>query len=181
MAGAYLLILALASFRRPTPATSEARPRLAVLVPAHNEELLIGRCLASLGDQTYPRPLYRLIVVADNCRDRTAHLARAAGAEVMERRDESAVGKGHALRWAMDRLSASTRPPDGTVVVDADSVAGPELLAGLANALSTGADAAQAEYLVLGDDTSTRSQLVAGAFLLFHRVRFGGRAALGLP
>jgi hypothetical protein len=100
---------------------------------------------------------------------------------VLERRDEGRRGKGYALRWAMDRLLASSRPPEGVVVVDADSVADPELLAHLAAALAGGADAAQAEYLVLADGESTRARLVAAAFLLFHRVRFGGRAALGLP
>ncbi len=123
-AGTYLLVLALASFRRAQPATATgARWRLAVVVPAHNEEALIARCLASLSDQTYPRSLYRVVVVADNCSDRTAQISRALGIEVMERLDEHARGKGHALRWAMDRLLAADHPPDAIVVVDADSIA----------------------------------------------------------
>lgn len=181
-AGLYLLLLALASFRRPAAEAPPSRPaaRLAVLVPAHDEEELVGRCVASLRAQTYPRSLTRLVVIADNCGDRTAEVASAAGAGVLERRDDRR-GKGYALRWAMDRLLAETEPPDAVVVVDADSVADPDLLAHLAAALARGADAAQAEYLVLADDGSTRSRLVAGGFLLFHRVRFGGRAALGMP
>jgi cellulose synthase/poly-beta-1,6-N-acetylglucosamine synthase-like glycosyltransferase len=103
------------------------------------------------------------------------------GAEVLERRDEIARGKGHALRWAMNLLLAADASPDGVVVVDADSVAGPTLLAHLAGALAAGADAAQAEYLILTPDDSSRSRLLAAAFMLFHRVRFGGRTALGLP
>ncbi len=182
MAALYLLVLALASFHQTRPVPSvDVRMRLAVLVPAHDEEALIGRCLASLHDQTYPRSLYRVLVIADNCRDRTAQLAAAAGAEVMERQDERALGKGYALRWAMDRLRAAQDPVDGVVVVDADSIADRELLAELAVALAAGTDVAQAEYLVLTDDESTRARLVAAAFLLFHRVRLGGRRALGLP
>src|SRR5262249_50696064 len=76
---------------------------------------------------------------------------------------------------------AEATPPDAVVVVDADSVADRELLAQLTTALAAGADVAQAEYLVLADSASTRSRLVAAAFLLFHRVRFGGRATLGMP
>lgn len=180
-ASLYLLGLALASFRRaaPTPPRPPGLGRLAVLVPAHDEEELVGRCVASLRDQTYPRS--RVIVIADNCGDRTAEVARDAGAEVMERRDLERRGKGYALRWAMDRLLAAPEPPDAVVVVDADSVADRDLLSHLAAALARGADVAQAEYLVLADATSTRSQLVAAAFLLFHRVRLGGRAVLGLP
>jgi 1,2-diacylglycerol 3-beta-glucosyltransferase len=180
-AGCYLLTLALASFRRQRPPrTADPAPRLAVLVPAHDEEELVGRCVTSLREQTYPSARYRVIVIADNCGDRTAQVAAAAGAEVLERRDDR-LGKGHALRWAMDRLLAEPEPPDAVVVVDADSVAGRDLLTHLAGALAAGADAAQAEYLVLADGQSTRARLVAAAFLLFHRVRFGGRAALGLP
>src|SRR5262249_33181769 len=181
-AAVYLLVLALASFRAVPPAAKTAgQARLAVLVPAHDEEALIGRCLASLREQTYPHSLYRVVVIADNCSDRTAQLATAAGAEVMERHDARALGKGHALRWAMDRLLAADPPPDGIVVVEADSIADGARLAGLAAARADGAEAAQAEYLVLPADTSIRSRLVAAAFLLFHRVRLGGRAAMGLP
>jgi exopolysaccharide biosynthesis WecB/TagA/CpsF family protein len=178
----YLLVLALASFSRSSRVVATAAAaRLDVLVPAHDEEALIGRCLASLCDQTYPRSFYRVVVIADNCRDNTAELAAAAGAQVMERRDERALGKGHALRWAIDQLLAAENPPDGVVVVDADSIADRELLANLAGSLTAGADVAQAEYLILSKDASTRARLVAAAFLLFHRVRLGGRAALGMP
>lgn len=179
-AALYLLALALASFRRlPAPPAPAVWPRLAVLVPAHDEEQLIERCVASLLRQSYPRDRYRVIVIADNCADGTARLAAGAGAEVMPRRDEERLGKGYALRWAMDRLLGD--PPDGVIVVDADSVADRDLLTHLGAALAAGADVAQAEYLVLADDASTRGRLVGAAFLLFHRVRLGGRAALGLP
>ena len=180
-AGLYLLVLALASFRHPPAASSVVPlPRLVVLVPAHDEEELVGRCVASLRAQTYPRSRFRVVVIADNCADGTADVARAAGAEVLERRDDRR-GKGYALRWAMDRLLAEAAPPNAVVVVDADSIAEPGLLTHLAAALGGGADAAQAEYLVLAGDSSVRSRLVAAAFLLFHRVRLGGRAALGMP
>jgi 1,2-diacylglycerol 3-beta-glucosyltransferase len=183
-AGAYLLVLAAASFRRsrgPAPRPARPEPLLAVLVPAHDEEPIVGRCVASLRDQTHPAARTRLVVIADNCTDRTAQVAMAAGAEVVERTDDRRGGKGHALRWAMDRLLAAPEPPDAVVVVDADSVADRELLAHLAGALAGGADVAQAEYLVLADGDSVRARLVSAAFLLFHRVRFGGRAALGMP
>jgi 1,2-diacylglycerol 3-beta-glucosyltransferase len=196
-AALYLLVLATASFRRLPAAAAAPALRLAVLVPAHDEEALVGRCVRSLVAQRYPRACLRVVVIADNCGDGTAAAALEAGAEVLERRDEEARGKGHALRWAMDRLlaepfppplagggapaGAEGGPPDGIAVVDADSIADPDLIAHLAAALAGGADAAQAEYLILTDDASTRSRLVSAAFLLFHRVRLGGRAALGMP
>jgi 1,2-diacylglycerol 3-beta-glucosyltransferase len=178
----YLLLLAVAALvRRPSAGPTGPRPRLAVLVPAHDEERLVARCVRSLRDQDYPAALSRLLVVADNCTDATAEVAAGAGAEVWPRVDPTARGKGQALRWAMDRLLAGPEPPDAIVVVDADSVAEPGLLSGLARAAQAGYDAVQAEYLVLEETGSTRERLLATAFLLFHRVRFGGRAALGLP
>jgi exopolysaccharide biosynthesis WecB/TagA/CpsF family protein len=183
-AALYLLVLAVALAGAGGPPPVPARPaqrRLVVLVPAHDEEALVARCVRSLLDQTYPRQMYEVLVVADNCSDGTAAAARAAGANVLERRDEAARGKGRALRWAMDRVLASDRTPEAIVVVDADSVADRGLLAGLAEQLTAGAVAVQAEYLILVEEDSPRARLLEAAFLLFHRVRLGGRAALGLP
>jgi cellulose synthase/poly-beta-1,6-N-acetylglucosamine synthase-like glycosyltransferase len=132
--GIYLLALALASlFGRPKPTSDGPEPshQIAVLVPAHDEEQLIGRCVESLLAQSYPHDLYRVIVIADNCSDRTADNAEAAGAEVIVRDEPNARGKGQALRWAMDRLLAAPNPPDAVVVVDADSIADHNLLRAL--------------------------------------------------
>jgi 1,2-diacylglycerol 3-beta-glucosyltransferase len=178
----YLLVLAVAAFvRHPLGGRGRPGTRLAILVPAHDEERLVARCVRSLLDQDYPAALRRVLVVADNCTDATAEVAAAAGAEVWTRTDPSARGKGQALRWAMDSLLAGPDPPEAVVVVDADSVAEPGLLAGLASAAEGGHDAVQAEYLVLEETGATRERLLAAAFLLFHRVRFRGRGALGLP
>ena len=181
-AGVYLLILAIAAFAyRESQVRAEPTSRLVVLVPAHNEQDLIGRCIASLKSQDYRLDRFRTFVIADNCTDETEALARAAGADVLVRDVPEARGKGQALRWAMDQLVTSAVPPDAFVVVDADSVADRGLLRGLASHLESGAEAVQAEYLVLADEASPRVQLRAVAFLLFHRVRFAGRAALHLP
>jgi exopolysaccharide biosynthesis WecB/TagA/CpsF family protein len=152
-----------------------------VLVPAHDEAGLIGRCVSSLLAQGYPREQYRVVVVADNCADETASIARAVGAEVMTRNVPDAPGKGRALRWAMDGILAGDAPFDAFVVVDADSVAAPGLLSGLEAELAAGHDAVQANYEVLAEAESRGSDLGSAAFLLFHRVRFSGRAALGMP
>jgi exopolysaccharide biosynthesis WecB/TagA/CpsF family protein len=181
--GLYLLTLAIASSFRPREATAEEtgpRTRLAVLVPAHDEEHLIGRCVQSLLAQSYPRALYRVIVIADNCSDRTAVEASAAGAEVIVRDQPDARGKGQALRWAMDRVLGAADAPDAVVVVDADSIADPNLLRALQRELAAGHVVVQADYAVIVDPASPRSAIIAAGFLLFHRVRFSGRARLGM-
>ena len=181
LAALYLLVLAVAALRRPVfRAGPQGTSRLAVLIPAHDEAELLPRCLASLRTQSYPRDRYRVVVVADNCADDTASVARAEGAEVLVRDDPDLPGKGRALRWAMDRLLAEAEPVDG-VVVDADSVAAPGLITGLEAAMARGAEAVQGEYLVLDDGTGSATPLRQAAFLLFHRVRFSGRDALGMP
>src|SRR5271167_1689501 len=86
--GLYLLLLALASFRYSQSIEGLApRSRLVVLVPAHNEELLIGRTVKSLLAQSYPRDLFRIVVIADNCRDDTAAVAAAAATDLVMVRD----------------------------------------------------------------------------------------------
>jgi cellulose synthase/poly-beta-1,6-N-acetylglucosamine synthase-like glycosyltransferase len=185
----YLLTLAVASafYRSPTlpsPASGRgkfATPRLIVLVPAHNEAELIGRTVASLRAQAYHSDRYRIAVIADNCTDETAAVARSAGAEVMVRNVPAIRGKGHALRWAMDRILAAAEPPDAVVVVDADSIADPDFLRELAGPFAAGYEVVQANDLLLVQPGVGRAALDAAALQLRNGVRLAGRAALGLP
>ena len=103
---------------RPLPARAAARPDLdlAVIIPAHNEELLIGSTVQALRQQDGPAT--RVVVVADNCSDRTAEVARVAGATVIERNDASQRGKGFALAFAREFLASA--PPEAVFILDAD-------------------------------------------------------------
>jgi 1,2-diacylglycerol 3-beta-glucosyltransferase len=176
----YQLVLAVAAFRyRPPAALGAPSRRIAVLVPAHDEEASIARCVRSLLDQGYPHELFAVIVIADNCTDETASAARAAGAEVLMRDEPDARGKGRALRWALDRLLERAPAFDAFAVVDADSVVGPDFLGALVRPLEDGAGASQGESRLI-DDGSAPAAFRAGAFLLVNRVRPAGRAVLGL-
>jgi hypothetical protein len=90
--------------------------QLAVVIPAHNEALLIADTVKAVRKQIGSTT--RLVVIADNCSDATAELARTAGAAVAERKDQLRRGKGFALACARDFLSA--QPPDAVFVLDAD-------------------------------------------------------------
>lgn len=180
-AGLYQLTVSVAAlfFRAPAP-TERPTTRLTVLVPAHDESALIARCVGSLRDQAYPAALYRVVVIADNCTDDTAARAGAAGADLVLVRDApDARGKGHALRWAMDRMLADP-DVDAFVVVDADSIADRAFLRTLVGPLRQGARAVQGESL-LDAGPDGHGSLRATAFLLINRVRPAGRAVLGLP
>ncbi|MGC3971366.1 MAG: glycosyltransferase family 2 protein [Pirellulales bacterium] len=92
-----------------------------MLIPAHNEETVLAATLESVQSQC--RPGDRMLVVADNCTDRTSDVARRAGAIVVERHDLQRRGKGFALDWGVRRLE--TEPPEVVIVVDADCVLAP--------------------------------------------------------
>jgi cellulose synthase/poly-beta-1,6-N-acetylglucosamine synthase-like glycosyltransferase len=185
LVAAYLLLLAMAALlarrgARDRGDVTRPEPRLAVVVPAHDEAELVARCVRSLLAQSYPRDRYQVIVVADNCEDETAAEARSAGAWVLVRDEPGLRGKGRALRWAMDRLLSGPHPPQAIVVVDADSVAEPAFLEALVGPYERGADCVQGESLLI-EDGSSQSALRAAAFLLVNRVRPLGRKVLGLP
>src|ERR1700746_195738 len=97
IAGAYLLLLTLLSARLPAPRYGDPRLRFGMVVPAHNEENGIAATVQSLLSIDYPKDLFSVIVVADNCNDATAQRAEAAGARVLVRHDEEQRGKGYAL------------------------------------------------------------------------------------
>jgi len=179
----YLLALLLAGCRPTTHPSREPAAqgaRVAVLVPAHDEEAGISESVAGLGSQDHPRHLLDVIVIADNCSDRTAALAAAAGAVVWERDDRDAPGKGQALAWALDRLWRERPQTDAVAIVDADCAASANLCSTIAAAIVNGADAVQAAYAVSNASESPTASLRAAGFALKHVIRARGRARLGL-
>src|SRR5580704_15835042 len=100
----------------PSNSNSDIAARIAVLVPAHNEGTGLLPTLEDIKRQLQPGD--RILVVADNCTDDTATIARTAGAEVIERHDPDRRGKGYALDFGIQHLSAT--PPDILIMIDAD-------------------------------------------------------------
>src|SRR4051812_33412110 len=125
LAAGYLLIATLLSERLPVPAADSSERRFSIIVPAHNESAGIAETVRSLLAIDYPTALFDVLVVADNCEDDTANRARGAGAQVLERQDTTARGKGYALHYAFERLPAAV---DAVVVVDADTLVSHNLL-----------------------------------------------------
>jgi cellulose synthase/poly-beta-1,6-N-acetylglucosamine synthase-like glycosyltransferase len=164
--------------RSAQPASSRIRPRLAVIVPAHDEERHLAatlrsiRCQLRIGD--------RLVVVADNCTDRTAAVAAAGFAEVVVRNDPAAPGKGHALDAGIRYLEDT--PPEVVVFVDADCQLGHGSLDALAGTAQATGRPAQGCYLILAAAGARRDLPVAEfAQVVKNRVRPRGLDALGLP
>jgi cellulose synthase/poly-beta-1,6-N-acetylglucosamine synthase-like glycosyltransferase len=118
--------------RRGRTAQMGELPRILFLVPAHDEEVLIGHTVASLQSQEYPSERRPIVVIADNCDDRTAEIATAAGATVLVRQDSVRRGKPYALQWALGQIPVDDY--DAVVVVDADAVVDPAFARALADA-----------------------------------------------
>lgn len=157
-----------------------AHPDFAVLIPAHNEEVVIKTLLDSLSGLAYPRDRFAVHVIADNCTDATAAIARAVGwVQVHERNDPDRRGKGYALQWAFRTLREQGRDYDAFVVLDADSVVVPEFLSAFAREVGRGAHAAQAHNTVLNMTESPSTVLRWLALTLMNHVRPLGRNGLG--
>jgi 1,2-diacylglycerol 3-beta-glucosyltransferase len=179
VASLYLLALALLSRRQRPPSAPPFRMRFDIVVPAHDEEAQIAGTVESLLAMEYPPPLFRVLVIADNCGDRTAERAAAAGARVIVRNDPEQRGKGYALALAFDR-SLTEDFADAVVVVDADTVVTGNLLSAFAARIEAGAAALQADYGVRNPMSSWRTRMMTIALAAFHGVRSLARERLHL-
>lgn len=164
--GALVLLLWLPPFSellcliaRPRPGSKREGPlsRFLFLVPAHNEHLLISSCVSSLVGLDYPATARRVIVVADNCDDDTATLARAAGAECLERTDLENPGKPHALAWALSQIQLSDW--DAAVIIDADTVVDSDFASSLDQYAPLKEIVVQANFLVRNEAESWLTRL----------------------
>ena len=183
----YLLVLSIAGMRNIAPpadlapvpnAASGKKPSMAIIVPAHNESSGIARTLENLCAIARNDGAASVVVIADNCTDDTADIARKLGARVLVREDEVRRGKGYALDFAFRTLAREQL--QGYVVIDADTVADANLLAAIRNRFAAGAAAVQTRYTVLNADQSPRTRLAELALCAFNCLRPRARHALGL-
>ncbi len=164
--------------RQAVASTGGVRPPVAIVIPAHDEELGISVTVQNVLEQMKPGD--RLLVVADNCTDATAARAREAGAEVVERNDPIHRGKGFALDFGVTRLC--DQPPAAIVFIDADCTLLEGALDKIARlAIETGRPV-QASYLIqTRGDQKIAFGIPEFAFLVKNHVRPRGLLNLGLP
>jgi len=178
---AYSYVLALAALRRP-PLDLPRSPshRLAVAIPAHNEEAAIGRTVSHLGQQDYPSDLFDIFVVADNCRDDTASVAREAGAICLERNSLAERGKGYALAWLFQCIFGCQARYDAVVVFDADTFVDTRFLRVMDAMLSQGSLVIQGKHVIANPTQGWYAAIMYIAFAMENRLRNLGRSNLGL-
>ncbi|MEO5494556.1 MAG: glycosyltransferase family 2 protein [Sphingomonas sp.] len=155
-----------------------------VLIPAHDEALGIAPTIDAL--KAVAGPDVRILVVADNCSDDTAAVARAAGAEVIERSDATARGKGYALAFGRDHIAGGASAPEVVIVMDADCRLAPGSIGALAASVMRGpGQPAQAINLIAPDlaappmtQISSFAMVVKNLYRSRGMTRIGGSALL---
>jgi 1,2-diacylglycerol 3-beta-glucosyltransferase len=179
----YLCILStLALFTRKLEIRQIPRTRrFAVVIPAHNEETVIEKTVESVRSVDYPPERYDIIVIADNCADRTADIARDHDATVYERAHQTQRGKGYALRWCFDILLSQKPGYDAYVVVDADTVVSKNFLAVMDEYLGKGSKAIQSSDMVTPNADAWNSEVTRLGFTLYNYVRPLGRKLVHCP
>ena len=135
------LYIPISWFAAKKPAPPAGAHRFAVLIAARNEQEVIGNLIDSIKAQDYPEKLIKIFVVADNCTDATARVARSRGAAVFERRDPERRGKGYALDYLLREMKLLHQEYfDGYIVLDADNVLAPDFVARMNETFSAGYD-----------------------------------------
>ena len=178
---AYQIVVGAFGFKLPkkAPRILNKQHTFAIVVSARNEESVIGHLIDSLMNQNYPRECFDVFIVADNCTDSTAEVARRHGAIVHERFNTSRCGKGWALNWIFNIIEEEYPGKyDAACVFDADNIADENFLAEMNHQLCAGSDVAQGYR----DTKNPSDSWVSGNYAIYWMTRFyhGGRMNLGL-
>lgn len=171
------VLMALPAYR-PREMPGGRRPTVAVVIPAHDETLLIADTLRTIVPQLVTGD--RLLVVADNCADDTARIAAAAGAEVLERSDRERRGKGYALDFGVRHLERN--PPEVVLIIDADCEIDSAAIERLARlCLETGRPVQGLVLMHSPKGAGLKTRIAEFAWLVKNHVRALGFYRLGLP
>ncbi len=125
-------------YKKKSSDTVKPKNSFALLVAAHNEEAVVGDIILSLNRLDYPKELYDIFVIADNCTDNTAKNARAKGAIVYERFNKDKRGKGFAMEWMFNKIFKMEKKYDTVAIFDADNIAAKDFLKQMNKKLSEG-------------------------------------------
>ena len=178
----YYLIISLFGLYKAKEIKNYSKPenKFALIIAAHNEELVIGQIVESLKSVDYPDELYDVFVIADNCSDGTIEAARAKGAIVYERVDTRNKGKGYALEWMFHKLSSIDKQYNAVVIFDADNLASKNFLREMDQKLKEGYKVIQGYLDSKNPHDSWITECYSVAFWTSNRLFQLGRSNLGL-
>jgi len=118
----YLILGLIGLFRKEEKKNYKPKNKFALLIAAHNEEVVIGSLIESMLKLDYPKDMYDIFVIADNCTDDTAKIAKGYGVNVCERFVEDKKGKGYALEWMFAKLFKMNKQYEAVAIFDADNL-----------------------------------------------------------
>lgn len=118
----YMVLAFFGLFRKEEKKNYKPKNKFALLIAAHNEEVVIGSLIESMLKLDYPKDMYDVFVIADNCTDDTAKIAKSYGVNVCERFAEDKRGKGYALEWMFAKLFNMEKQYDAVAIFDADNL-----------------------------------------------------------
>ena len=150
------------------------------IIPAHNEEAVVGNLIESLKNQNYNKELYDIYVIADNCTDRTAQVARDAGAIVYERFDPEKKTKGFALDWFIKQKIQENADYDALCVFDADNIVDKNFIKNMNKKLCQGEDVVQGYRDIKNPTDSWITSGYALFYWTMHRFYHLARYNVGL-
>ncbi len=157
---------------------AKPKTKFGIVVPAHNERLLLPKLLESIGNQKYPPDLFSTIVVADNCIDNTAEVAHQRGAVVLERFNERKRGKGYAIQFVLETIDMAQY--DAILVMDADSVMSDTTLLHLDGTMRDGKRIIQCYNGVGNPDDSWFTRLLDVSRTIGNEIYHPAKQKLGL-
>lgn len=156
--------------------------KFACIIPAHNEETVIGELVSSLKEQRYPKHLYKIFVVADHCTDNTKQIAERNGAEVLERH-QTGGGKGAAIRHFLEKLFNEFHEEkfDAVCFFDADNLVSPNFLQKMNDGLCEGKRCIQGYLGTKNPKDNWVTKAIYASYLITNRFYQSSRGKLGFP
>ena len=162
------------------PLIDNKNHKFMAIIPAHNEEAVIGNLLESLQNQDYPKDLYDIYVIADNCTDNTAKIARDLGAIVYERFDSTKKTKGYAIQWFLAQKLKEEEQYDAFCVFDSDNIVDKNFIKSMNRKLCQGEDVVQGYRDIKNPSDSWVTAGYAIFYWTMHRFYHLARYNLGL-
>src|ERR1700730_8948655 len=136
LVGGYQLFLSIFGwYRNKKKAQFTPQKTFAIFVAAHNEEQVVGTLIENLKSLNYPKDMYDIMVICDNCTDKTADIVRQHGVYAFERHNPKLRGKGFAIEWMLKELWKQPLTYDAIVMFDADNLVSPDYLIHMNNDL----------------------------------------------
>jgi len=173
-----LLSLRLLGARAHVAESEQPTHTFAIVIPAHNEQKSLPNTLASCQRLKYPGDKFEIFVIADNCSDSTAQIARENGATCLERHDDARPGKGQALQWGFGQ--ALKQPFDAVVVIDADCWIDSNALRVFDRCLAEGSHVLQSNHVTANCDDSPPSYVARVGQYLEYDFAYAPKSCLHL-